>query len=196
MDVDYDLVVPLSTIASYLESAFPAQDAFVNATPNGVVLKRASNSFMVAARARHPFWRYVLALCNPGKGVTSHRRVMTGTGPQVVDKALHGYAGKDVGVLPLSLFNPCDLCEKKPSGKLGTGGASCAAKTPTCALGCYAYHMNDGSWNSSMTRAFNGVFCQRWILAIVLCCSLVIVVIALSCCVAVYARQSKKFASS
>ncbi len=185
MDVDYNITVPLSSITAYLRETFPFKSAFVNGTPNGVIVKRASNSFMVAPVVGHAFWKHVLMLCNEGSGVSSHRRVMTGTGPQIIDLALRTYDGADVGVLPMSLFNPCDLCENGGTFKCRRGGAGAR---PRCAEGCYAYHMNDGSWNSVTTKAFNTLFCKRLIIMFIVGGALLLIIVALS----VYIGLSRK----
>lgn len=174
MDLDYHLTGTLAAVFQYLQDR--PEGAFVNETPNAVLLRRLSNSFMAAKAPGHPFWLHVLQAASGGRpGLSKHERVMTGTGPKLIDAAYRSYsrtaAGKaqPVGVLPKALFNPCSICSR---------GNSCASRP-----GVLAYHANAGSWNTGNSVVYNWLYCNLgWVVAV---CLLVVLVVVLAVLLAV-----------
>lgn len=167
MDIDYVLKKPLDHILAFLDAnpATASKSVFVNETPNNVLLRRLSNSMMIARQAGDSFWLHVMELAGNGTGVSSHRQVLTGTGPRLMDRAFGGYPKKYmVGVLPTRYFSPCSVCSR---------GSGCGK--PAHVL---AYHKADGCWNNDSSDIYNVLLCNMWwMIATVL---LVIVIIVLA----------------
>jgi mannosyltransferase OCH1-like enzyme len=154
MDTDYKLRRSLDAAIAYLAEHQPDKTAFINASPNVVLLRHLSNSLMVSLVREHPFWMQVMASANMGKGVTRHKQVLTSAGPRCIDRAYAAYKGKDVGVLPLAQFNPCGVC----------------ARGNACSKGCevFASHAHAGAWTTTGTHAMNNMMCDlRWIISVV-----------------------------
>ena len=162
VDMDYVLKTPLLNILTFLEQKYPDASAFINETPNAVLLKRLSNSFMLSKTAKHPFWMHVMHTTNEGSGLSSHQRILTSTGPQAVDRSFRTYSIKQprVGVLPKQFFNPCGICSR---------GNACSRSEKV-----YAYHENAGGWNTSTGKFYNSMNCNLWWWVAMLVCFVLI----------------------
>lgn len=170
-DIDYVLKQPFENIFEFINSTYKGKTAFVNETPNGLFLRRLSNSMMASRQPGHPFWMHVMQQAGNGKGLSPHQQVLTGTGPQLIDKAYATYKSKKthpVGVLSKKYFSPCSICSR---------GDSCGK--PKYVL---AYHKADGCWNTNSTAFYNTMYCNMsWILFSFLLLIIIIVLIVLLC---------------
>ena len=168
-DMDYTLQRPVADIFAFLDDTFQHEAVFVNETPNAVLLRRLSNSFMIARYPGHAFWMHVMQTTNSGTGLSSHQRILTSTGPQAVDRAYRSFKTQcGVGILPKQYFNPCGLCSR---------GTACQKGDMVL-----AFHENAGGWNSSTSRMYNSLHCNMgwWVLSLLF----LIAVIVLACCLA------------
>lgn len=172
MDIDYVLKQPLEAILSFLDStkSTASKGAFVNETPNGLFLRRLSNSMMISREPGHPFWMHVMRNASKGKGLSPHQQVMTGTGPQLIDRAYSSYKDKQypVGVLTKRYFSPCSICSR---------GDSCGRKDYVL-----AYHKADGCWNTGSTAFYNSMYCNLWwIVFMVMLLAVIVTLVVLMC---------------
>lgn len=176
-DIDYEILVPFEVMLDFLdgESKNSTKTAFVNETPNRFLLRRLSNSFMIARQPASDFWMHLMRQVGKGKGLSSHQIIMTSTGPQAVDRAYRTYRGKDLTYLPAKRFNPCGICSR---------GKSCRADSIV-----FAYHDNAGSWNKPIGKLYNSAFCNIWWIIATVILILIIITLIVLCC-------SKKKASS
>lgn len=170
MDMDYDVLKTLDACIAFMIAHAHASGcnrgtshgiAFVNETPNTAIVRALSNSFMASQKAGHPFWELVMSLASAkGTGCTRHMQILSGTGPQLIDKAYRTFrsraaaTGAPVHVLPKQHFNPC--------GQFDTGPNALCASGPHV----YAVHRCAGSWNDASARATNTLFRYRYWFAV------------------------------
>lgn len=143
MDVDYVLKRPLNDIMQYLGKMYPTGTAFVNESPNTIIVQALSNSFMIAKVSGHPFWMHVLQLCKPALP-GEPRTVINSAGPGTVTRAYRTapkLVKKTVIPLPTKNFNPCSVCDR---------GTKCAN-----GKNVFAVHTSAGSWHSSSDKHTN-----------------------------------------
>jgi mannosyltransferase OCH1-like enzyme len=176
-DLDYRFKVPMRTILRTVAHTFPGCEVFVNESPNKVITKRASNSFMGAMKAGHGFWKTVLEVIRNHARDTETRwalhrtpndTVMSSTGPRVVDKALRLWSSRHpahagaVVMLPAEQYNPCSICEMSPQKVIARPSV-------------LAYHLNAGSWHKGDSLVVNYLYCQWYwfIITLVLLVALV-----------------------
>ena len=151
MDMDYRVKKPLDDIMEYVLRTQPGKVSFVNESPNNFLMRRLSNSFMIAAVPKHDWWMHVMNTASNGVGLTPHVKVLSSTGPQMIDKAYSTYNNLNraqVGILPMAVFNPCGVC------CLGT---SCSKGD-----GVLAVHKHAGAWNQNASLVYNKMLCQKW----------------------------------
>lgn len=180
-DVDYKWKQDLEAFVSFVTARFPKASAYVNASPNTVILPRLTNSLMASAVPGHDFWTHVMNNCNLGWGLTDHLRVLSAAGPQALDRAWAKYPKRKrqtVGVLPLAAFNPCGVCSR---------GTTCGSGS-----GVIAIHDHAGSWTGGCTRTYNALVCDKWwVLAVVL---LGVALLAMIAVAATFAAKCKSSA--
>jgi mannosyltransferase OCH1-like enzyme len=172
-DIDYVLKKPLEDILTHLDNdaSTANKGAFVNETPNGFIRRRLSNSFMASREPGHAFWMHVMNKANNGQGLSNHQQVLTGTGPQLIDRAYWSYKQNKafpLGFFATKYFNPCGIC----------------SRGNTCGKADYvlAYHGNDGCWNKDVSHVYNNAFCNLWWILLVLLMSVTIIVLVAVLC--------------
>jgi mannosyltransferase OCH1-like enzyme len=151
MDIDYVLTAGMGAVVQFLATHYPKGEAFVNGTPNTVIVPACSNSFMVARQPGHPFWLEVLRRCKV-RPIGSPNEVIESAGPRAVHRAYRASQLKmsirdQVVRLPTKVFNPCSLCDTNHACR----------KSPDV----LAYHVNAGSWHKvdGTVKCLNRVLC-------------------------------------
>lgn len=179
VDIDYVLKKPLKDILAHLDNTADTanKDAFVNETPNGFIRRRLSNSLMASREPGHPFWMHVMNNANNGQGLSDHQQVLTGTGPQLIDKAYWTYKNKThpLGFFQVKYFNPCGICSR---------GNACSKDSKVL-----AFHSNDGSWNQNVSHVYNTAFCNLWWILLIFFLVIIIITLVSVLCVNVKKRK-------